>query len=950
MAAVSKSSETLEKPRWGFIDKKGKIAVEANLSVVSCFSEEMALVAPAPMTAHNARRLQGPPWPHLRSSLRKRRYDMSRVPDNGWWTYDWEWHRMTARFYGPFGFIDKTGKIVIPVKLARARPFSEGLAFASGAKYGFIDKSGRWAITADSKQFTGDFHEGLARFCHSRNERLEGFIDKKGNVAIPARFQGLGDFSEARAPFKTKNNRYGFIDKTGTVAIRARYEKVGPFKDGLATVLQDSRWGYINREGLVVIPPKYEQALEFSCGLAAVKVAEKWGYIDKTGKTAIAPQFAGASVFRDGRARVNIGGTQYTYRPDGRSDWGDDEHYWVLTGGWRYINKSGAYICDLEFDNALDFRDGLAAVEVFTKYGLKDSCGRIVLPAKYDNFDSKFIEGMAKVVSRGRWGFMDDSGRLAIRPVFKQVCDFSEGSAAVKIGAKWGFIDKKGGVLLKPRWILARGFSDGLAAVLCSPASGKTKGQWGYVDKSGKVAISAQYCSVQDFSEGVAAACKITFDGNGGAFWGLIDKKGGWLIPPVFSNSPSMDNGLYSFQIDENRRILVDRKGRVHLGKGVTRTVEEHLTPILLELLESQDARQQRTALLSISVFGAPQLSRVLRKAVAVPDPYTSLLAARMLEQVTGANASDIILQRLHDRNSGMADRAAEAAMLLVSDPVRAAAFLGNTSRAPVAYRKKLVQRAAMAVLVGPRTPRSWKHQFEPLFLKEWEFSEFITVLNYKTDSPVFADWIGLGNLPIAPDMTIRLDFPCATRNRTWDEVLASLLAPSIDCIFIDGITVVSTREQLRAIVKDISDRPSIGSKQPAANNAVSKLLQARISFTVNTGMLQDGIEEWRETSGVELDVDWEAIAQQDIKPHMRAQVDTRNTTVETALKLLFISAGGPGKLAYRVHGGKLCVTTSPAIPEAKTPTPDTILRRALTHSDKEVRAAAARALRETQK
>jgi len=47
---------------------------------------------------------------------------------------------------GKWGFIDKTGKIVIEPKFDNiARDFSEGLAlFNLGSKYGYIDKTGKY--------------------------------------------------------------------------------------------------------------------------------------------------------------------------------------------------------------------------------------------------------------------------------------------------------------------------------------------------------------------------------------------------------------------------------------------------------------------------------------------------------------------------------------------------------------------------------------------------------------------------------------------------------------------------------------------------------------------------------------------------------------------------------------------------------------------------------------
>jgi hypothetical protein len=60
-----------------------------------------------------------------------------------------------------FGFIDKTGKLVIPCKWNTAFDFSEGLAKVEDhGKFGFIDKTGRLVLPC-KWELAGSFHEGL---------------------------------------------------------------------------------------------------------------------------------------------------------------------------------------------------------------------------------------------------------------------------------------------------------------------------------------------------------------------------------------------------------------------------------------------------------------------------------------------------------------------------------------------------------------------------------------------------------------------------------------------------------------------------------------------------------------------------------------------------------------------------------------------------------------------
>ena len=95
--------------------------------------------------------------------------------------YDWKGKYYeglaSVKLNGKWGFIDKTGKEVTPIKYDYAVGFSEGLASVKlNNKYGFIDKTGKEVIPIkydDAYMFS----EGLAEV------KLEGkyfYINRKG--------------------------------------------------------------------------------------------------------------------------------------------------------------------------------------------------------------------------------------------------------------------------------------------------------------------------------------------------------------------------------------------------------------------------------------------------------------------------------------------------------------------------------------------------------------------------------------------------------------------------------------------------------------------------------------------------------------------------------------------------------------------------------------------------
>jgi translation initiation factor 6 (eIF-6) len=55
----------------------------------------------------------------------------------------------------------------------------------------------------------------------------------------------------------------------------------------------------------------------------------------------------------------------------------------------------------------------------------------------------QFREGLAGVEINGKYGFIDTKGNLVIPPVYDDAWHFSEGLARVEINGKWGYIDKR---------------------------------------------------------------------------------------------------------------------------------------------------------------------------------------------------------------------------------------------------------------------------------------------------------------------------------------------------------------------------------------------------------------------------------------------------------------------------------------------------------------------------
>src|ERR1035438_2373830 len=189
---------------------------------------------------------------------------------------------------------------------------------------GFIDKTGRIVIPL-CFDAVGDFSEGLARF---ERDQKWGYLDKSGTVIIEPRFPWAQEFSEGLARVQISgpqlgiNANWGFIERTGAVVIDVQkdpsfggHNNIGSdsaesaFHDGLALVDVGGKKGYIDKTGKIVIAPQFTYAYPFSESLAAATKSasgdDGWGHIDKTGRWIVEPKFQWASSFSGGLAPVN---------------------------------------------------------------------------------------------------------------------------------------------------------------------------------------------------------------------------------------------------------------------------------------------------------------------------------------------------------------------------------------------------------------------------------------------------------------------------------------------------------------------------------------------------------------------------------------------------------------------------------------------------------------------
>ena len=133
--------------KWGYIDRAGRLVIQPQYEVAWDFSEGLAYV--------RAGATRG-----VIDRTGKMVFTLQQVDMAGYFTEGLA-PVQTASQPPRFGFVDRTGRIVINTEYGAARNFEEGLALvmvetragaAVSRKYGFIDKRGRMVVPAQYDQ------------------------------------------------------------------------------------------------------------------------------------------------------------------------------------------------------------------------------------------------------------------------------------------------------------------------------------------------------------------------------------------------------------------------------------------------------------------------------------------------------------------------------------------------------------------------------------------------------------------------------------------------------------------------------------------------------------------------------------------------------------------------------------------------------------------------------
>ncbi len=189
-------------------------------------------------------------------------------------------------------YIDTFGNVVLEESdtVSFCYSFSDGLARVadSNLKVGFMNRNGRIVIPMQFYN-AGRFFDGLA-WCSFHGGDFEGvLIDSAGRVLGDRFYGGYAQFRGLDLVIVEGTFGYGLISKCGKQIIPCLYENLD-FSEcylGLLRAKLNGKWGFIDTTGKTLIPHIYDEVTDFSEGLIGVKKDGVWGYIDGGGNDVV---------------------------------------------------------------------------------------------------------------------------------------------------------------------------------------------------------------------------------------------------------------------------------------------------------------------------------------------------------------------------------------------------------------------------------------------------------------------------------------------------------------------------------------------------------------------------------------------------------------------------------------------------------------------------------------
>lgn len=464
------------------------------------------------------------------------------------------------------GIIDRNGMLRINPSFTAIELQDDGTARGR--------RQNQWNIlsgeneTLRQTQFDSIVSLGSNRF-GIRRGTVYSLVDGEYKEVAKEKFNFIESFENNRAVVR-KDGQCGLISHAGKVLIEPRYRSLRQNGDRIVALLPGNQYILMDTLGSRLTARAYDRIESFNGTYFPVRNQRYYGAITASGKEIISCIYDSLVQYTGDRLVVRFHGDYGII--DMQENWltPPSPHRQYLIAPDRYLQKNGNTWYLKAFDGTvIYFTDNpLKAgdrhlVETTSTGGVWkiNMDGRIVsrqMPPS-EPFEEIFdeTEGLRGIRKGGRFGFVDNQGRLRIANRYEGIKPFHDGFAAVKILGKWGFVNHAERLVIQPVYDDVSAFRNGIAVVM-------QQGKYGLINKAGEVVLPIRYGSIEPLSSG-------RFELRNGTLAGLADSDGRMIFAPKFNTITDLDNGY----------VIVGRDGKYGLvtlkGMSTVPMVYDHI-------------------------------------------------------------------------------------------------------------------------------------------------------------------------------------------------------------------------------------------------------------------------------------------------------------------------------------------------------------------------------------
>lgn len=432
-------------------------------------------------------------------------------------------------------FINDKNETIARLDADELLPISSGQRFivVNAGKYGVLDKTLQ-SLVPMQYDFLELLREGIYL---ARYKGKAGIIREDNTVLIPFSYDSLIADGNIFRCFR-KIEGWSLLDGNNKFLTTKTYDYIGAGTSSLLPVTNNSYWGVLTASGEEVIHCVYDSILDMASPQVLVKFKGQYGIINTREDWLAAPQAFRLSLLNDS--------CYLQHQPD-------NVFVKDVKGNIRYFTG-----------NPLRFEKEFMTEFLPDGSEKKVSYQGLILsrtqPPPLDKLEKVFpvSEGFRGIRRDGKYGFVDERGRLRIANRYDGIGEFHEGLGAIKLLGKWGFVDTRDQIVINPTYEAVKEYRNGLVIV-------KKNSKEGIIDNQGKVVLGLQYDSILRQSND-------SFRIMNKELKGLADAKGAILLEPRFTELTELPN----------ERVIVSQGGKFGLvtlhGLSVIPIIYDSLT------------------------------------------------------------------------------------------------------------------------------------------------------------------------------------------------------------------------------------------------------------------------------------------------------------------------------------------------------------------------------------